>query len=62
MGRRGMDVTLMGKLYGKRPLGRTRHKRVDNKTDLREVRWGGKVKKVKLSLQQALEAYRVLRC
>jgi hypothetical protein len=27
---------------GKRPLGRTRRKWEDNKTDLREIRWGSK--------------------
>jgi hypothetical protein len=33
---------LMGKLEGKRPLGRPRPRWVDNiKTDLREIGWGG---------------------
>jgi hypothetical protein len=32
---------LVGKLEGKRPLGRTRRKWVNNiKTDLREIGWG----------------------
>jgi hypothetical protein len=33
---------LVGKLEGKRPLGRPRRRWVDNtKIDLREIRWGG---------------------
>jgi hypothetical protein len=33
---------LLGKLEGKRPLGRRRHRWVDNiKMDLREIGWGG---------------------
>jgi hypothetical protein len=33
---------LVGKPEGKRPLGRTRHRWVDNiKMDLREIGWGG---------------------
>jgi hypothetical protein len=33
---------LLGKLDGKRPLGRPRHRWVDNiKIDLREIGWGG---------------------
>jgi hypothetical protein len=33
---------LVGKHKGKRPLGRTRRRRVDNvKLDLKEVGWGG---------------------
>jgi hypothetical protein len=34
---------LVGKLEGKRPLGRPRHRWVDDiKMDLREIEWGGK--------------------
>jgi hypothetical protein len=33
---------LVGKPEGKRPLGRSRHKREDNiKMDLKEIGWGG---------------------
>jgi hypothetical protein len=33
-------MVLVGKLEGKRPLGKTRHRWVDNiKVDLREIKW-----------------------
>jgi hypothetical protein len=41
MGRRGYRI-LVGKPEGKRPLGRTRRRWVDNiKMDLREIGWDG---------------------
>jgi hypothetical protein len=40
--RRNACKILMGKPEGKRPLGRPRHKWVDNiKMDLREIGWDG---------------------
>jgi len=40
-GTRDAYRVLVGKLEGKRPLGRPRRKRVDNiKMGLQEVRWG----------------------
>ena len=39
--RRGANRVFVGKLEGKRPLGRPRHKWEDNiKIDLQEVEWG----------------------
>jgi hypothetical protein len=39
--KRNANITLVGKPDGKRPLGRPRHRWVDNmKTDLREAGWG----------------------
>jgi hypothetical protein len=33
---------MVGKLQGKRPVGRPKRRRMDNiKTDLREIGWGG---------------------
>jgi hypothetical protein len=40
--RRNANKILVGDPEGKRPLGRPRHRWVDNsKTDLREIGWGG---------------------
>jgi hypothetical protein len=40
--KRGASRILVGKLEGEKPLGRPRHRRVDNiKMDLREIEWGG---------------------
>jgi hypothetical protein len=40
--KRNMYRVLVGKPEGKRPLGRPRHRWVDNnKIDLREIGWGG---------------------
>jgi hypothetical protein len=40
--RGGTNRVLVGKPEGKRPLGRLRHRWVDNiKMDLQEVGWGG---------------------
>jgi hypothetical protein len=43
MGKRGNACRiLVGKLEGRRPLGRPRHRWVDNiKIDLREIEWDG---------------------
>jgi hypothetical protein len=39
--KRNAYIILVGKPEGKRPLGRSRHKGVDNiKMDLREIGWG----------------------
>jgi hypothetical protein len=39
---RNANRILVGKPEGKRPLGRPKHKRVDNiKMDLRGIEWGG---------------------
>jgi hypothetical protein len=39
---RNADRLLVGKSYGKRPLGRPRFRCVDNvKMDLRDIGWGG---------------------
>jgi hypothetical protein len=41
---RSADNNLVGKLEGKRPLGRRRRRYEDDiRTDLREIRWGGGV-------------------
>jgi hypothetical protein len=41
MGTRNAYRILVGESEGKRPLGRPRHRRVDNtKTDVREMGWG----------------------
>jgi hypothetical protein len=41
-GRRGMHMILVGKPEGKRPLGRPRHRWVNNiKVDLRDIGWDG---------------------
>jgi hypothetical protein len=40
--KRNAYILLAGMPEGKRPLGRPRHRWVDNiKMDLREIRWGG---------------------
>jgi hypothetical protein len=40
--KRNAYMILVGKPEGKRPLGRTRRRRVDNiKMDVRELVWGG---------------------
>jgi hypothetical protein len=42
MGEKNAYMILVGKLEGKRPLGRQRRRWVDNiKIDLKEIRWGG---------------------
>jgi hypothetical protein len=44
MGKRNAYRILVGKPEGKRPLGRSRRKRVDNiKIDLREMGWTGSI-------------------
>jgi hypothetical protein len=48
----------MGMSEGKRPLGRSRHKWVDNiRTDLREIGWGGMDW---IDLAQSMDQWRAL--